>query len=88
MQPINFSNRESQVIDCLLRGLDIRQTAAELGIGLNGVKFHRTRIYKRLGVRSDVGLVLHLWAAGYSRPGATLRVLEGTLPGGLNAPTN
>jgi len=41
--------RQRQVLECLVRGLRNKQTAAALGIGEKTVKMHRARMIERLG---------------------------------------
>ena len=83
MLPIKLSNAETKIVDCLLRGLTLKETADELGVVVNTIKFHRTRIYKALDVRDSVGLVLLLWGLNYPRPGAVMRATVAS--GGLIA---
>lgn len=67
---IRLSKKETEVLECLLAGLSIKETADSMGIVLSGVKNHRTSLYKRFNVRNDVGLVLYLWSIGYPAPTA------------------
>jgi len=45
--------RQRQVLECLVRGLRNKQTAAALGIGEKTVKMHRARMLERLGCASS-----------------------------------
>lgn len=47
-----LSPRESEVLNCLARGLTVAQTSADLSISPGSVGTYRSRIYKKLGVRS------------------------------------
>ena len=53
-----LTQRERQVLGCLVSGMLNKQIAAELGIVENTVKAHRARIMQKLAVRSLAELVL------------------------------
>lgn len=53
-----LTQRERQVLDCLVSGMLNKQIAADLGIVENTVKAHRARIMQKLAVRSLAELVL------------------------------
>ena len=48
--------REKEVLDLSVRGLDCRQIAFQLGISVNTVKKHRSRLIGKTGVSSMVEL--------------------------------
>lgn len=50
--PIEFSDREREIISCLESGMTNRQIAESLFIGVNTVKWHLRGLYRRLGVNS------------------------------------
>src|SRR5687768_7244839 len=52
-----LTRRESEVLQCLLRGLLNKQTAAELGTCEKTIKVHRGRIMKKMQVQSIAQLV-------------------------------
>jgi FixJ family two-component response regulator len=69
-----LTRRETDVLECLLRGLLNKQTAAELGTSEKTVKVHRGRIMKKMRVQSIaelVQLVMRLRTAAGSRSAAT-----------------
>lgn len=51
--------RETEVLRLVVRGLQNKQIAAELGIALTTVISHRKRITEKLGVRSVAGLTIY-----------------------------
>ncbi len=53
----SLTPRETEVLDCLLRGLLNKQSAAELGTSEKTIKVHRGRIMRKLRVRSIAELV-------------------------------
>ena len=52
-----LTRREAQVLECLLRGLLNKQTAAELGTCEKTIKVHRGRIMRKMQVQSIAQLV-------------------------------
>lgn len=52
-----LTRREAQVLECLLRGLLNKQTAAELGTCEKTIKVHRARIMRKMEVESIAQLV-------------------------------
>ena len=69
-----LTRREGEVLECLLRGLLNKQTAAELGTCEKTIKVHRGRIMKKMGVQSIaelVQLVMRLRTAPGLRSGVT-----------------
>jgi len=55
-QDLALSARQRAVLDRVLEGKPNRQIAAELGISLKTVEFHRARIMEKLGVRTAAEL--------------------------------
>jgi two-component system response regulator DctR len=51
-----LTDRERQVLDCVLQGKPSRQIASELFISAKTVEFHRARIMSKLGVKSAAEL--------------------------------
>lgn len=51
-----LSEREREVLECVLEGKPSRQIAEELHISVKTVEFHRGRIMQKLGVRSAAEL--------------------------------
>ena len=49
--------RQREVLECLVRGLRNKQTAAALGIGEKTVKMHRARMLERLGCASSADAI-------------------------------
>jgi PAS domain S-box-containing protein len=49
--------RQRQVLECVVRGLRNKQTAAALGIGEKTVKMHRARMLERLGCVSSADAI-------------------------------
>ncbi len=52
-----LTERERQVLRSLVRGLDARQTARELGISINTCRGHIKRLHHKLNARSQVEVV-------------------------------
>jgi DNA-binding NarL/FixJ family response regulator len=53
----NLSQRETDVMRGLVRGLNLLQIAAEIGVGVKSVTTYRRRLLDKLGVRSNAELV-------------------------------
>jgi DNA-binding CsgD family transcriptional regulator len=68
---ILFSERERQVIECLIRSQSNKQIALALGVSVRTVEFHLSNIYAKLGVTS--------------RTEAALKLTEGNLRGSAGA---
>jgi DNA-binding NarL/FixJ family response regulator len=49
-KPVNFSERELQVLSLVARGLTNAEVAAQLHVSTNTIKFHLRNIYQQLGV--------------------------------------
>lgn len=49
---LGLTQRETEVLRCLTRGLAYKQAAAELGISLDTVRFHIRAVYRKLQVHS------------------------------------
>ena len=52
-----ITNREKEIIDCLLSGLTYRQIGEKLSISLPTVKTHVANIYKKIGVQNKIELL-------------------------------
>lgn len=55
-----YSQTEQKIIDAALRGLNIKQTAEEVGLSTNTVAVYRSKMMKRGGVRSIADLLRRL----------------------------
>jgi DNA-binding NarL/FixJ family response regulator len=53
-----ISQRERQVLDCVLRSLSNKEISAELHISESTVKFHVARLFEKFGVRRRADLIL------------------------------
>lgn len=53
---IETTQREFEVLRLVASGKTIKEVAVELGIAVKTAEHHRTKLYKRLGVRSLVEL--------------------------------
>jgi two-component system nitrate/nitrite response regulator NarL len=56
-----LSERETQVLDALARGLTMAALARELWLAMDTCKTHRTRLYRKLGAHTGA----HAVAIGY-----------------------
>ena len=61
-QPL--SDRETEVLTLIARGLINKEIADRLGIGLTTVISHRRNIMEKLGIRSVAGLAVHALTTG------------------------
>lgn len=59
-----LSSREEEVVRCVARGLRNAEVARHLSISEETVKTHLNRIFRKLGVRDRVELVLYATRAG------------------------
>lgn len=50
MRRNGFTDRQIDVIELVLKGMSNDDVALGLGLTVQGVKFHLTRIYRRLGL--------------------------------------
>jgi DNA-binding CsgD family transcriptional regulator len=73
-----LSARELQVVECIVGGLTNRRIAAHLGISENTVKFHVSKIFRKLTIRSRAEL------AGVS---LGYRGITGPNPGSVASPS-
>ncbi|HUF64614.1 MAG TPA: response regulator transcription factor [Gemmatimonadaceae bacterium] len=55
----DLTDRESEIVTHVRDGLRNKEIASKLGIAEGTVKIHLNNIYRKLGVDSRVGLVLH-----------------------------
>ncbi len=65
----NLSPREREVLALVARGRTNKEIAAELGISVRTVETHRTRIGRKLGLRSAADLTRFAIAHGLIHPG-------------------
>lgn len=57
-----LTKRQKQVTELAIQGKTGEEIGAEIGIAYKTVRFHLTRIYKVLGVKSRVELILRTLA--------------------------
>lgn len=80
LQCDSLTDREREVAECVAKGLTNKAIADRFGISEQGVKFHRTNIYRKLGVHSAVEVEKKLSgqtdALPHSDDFLTLRVLQ------------
>lgn len=62
--PQHLSQRESQVLQAIARGLTGREAALQLGVAIKTVETYRSRIYEKLHLTSRADLVEYALAAG------------------------
>jgi DNA-binding NarL/FixJ family response regulator len=55
---IRLTPREQAVLECIVRGLSVKQTGVKLGIVPKTVENTQSRLYRRLGVRNRAQAVL------------------------------
>lgn len=53
--------REREVTGCITAGMPNKLIGARLGISLRTVELHRTRIFRKLGLRNAVELTNYVW---------------------------
>lgn len=57
-QPVpELSNRQREVLSCLIAGLNGKQIAHALGISIRTVDLHRTSLLRRIGVKTTAQLI-------------------------------
>ena len=80
LQCESLTDREREVAECVAKGLTNKAIADRFGISEQGVKFHRTNIYRKLGVHSAVEVEKKLSGKSDALPDSddflTLRVLQ------------
>lgn len=57
---MNLTKRQCDLLRELLAGCCLESAAARLGIAVATAKFHRTRLYERIGVNSHAQLMARL----------------------------
>lgn len=62
-----LSPREEEIVRCVARGLRNAEVASDLAISEETVKTHLSRIFRKLGVRDRVELVLYASRHGIAR---------------------
>lgn len=53
--------REREVMSHIIAGMPNKRISASLGISLRTVELHRTRIFRKLGLRNAVELTNYVW---------------------------
>lgn len=80
LQCDSLTDREREVAECVAKGLTNKAIADRFDISEQGVKFHRTNIYRKLGVHSVVEVEKKLSGQSDALPDSddflTLRVLQ------------
>lgn len=64
-----LSERESDVLHLLARGLSNREIADQLFVGAETVKTHVGAVLMKLGVRDRTQAVIAAYESGFVRPG-------------------
>ncbi|MCL1955569.1 MAG: CIA30 family protein [Brevinematales bacterium] len=64
----NLSPREQEIFDLLLEGVSPKEIAHKLNVSHSAVDFHRTKLYKKLGIHSIQELFAKYSAAGNGAP--------------------
>lgn len=59
-----LSEREKDIVRCIVRGMTNKEVAEELFISVNTVLTHRKNIARKTGIHSVAGLTIHAIAAG------------------------
>ena len=59
-----LSERECEIVRCVVRGMANKQIAEQLFISLNTVLTHRKNISRKLNIHSVAGLTIYAIAAG------------------------
>ncbi|MNN23787.1 transcriptional regulator NarP [compost metagenome] len=62
VQGLNLTERELDVLDCVLQAMGCKQTARHLGIGEHTLRKHRGSLLRKFGVRNVVELVAQVTA--------------------------
>ena len=55
-----LSNRERQVLDCVLNGMSNKETARHLGVGPKTIEVHRAHLMQKMEVHSVAKLVIQI----------------------------
>lgn len=55
-----LSNRERQVLDCVLNGMSNKETARHLGVGPKAIEIYRAHLMRKMQVHSVVNLVIQI----------------------------
>ena len=58
---MKLTNREREVVDCLVDGLSNKDTAEKLYVSKTTIKTHIQNIYKKFGVKSRVELLVKIY---------------------------
>jgi DNA-binding NarL/FixJ family response regulator len=65
---LHLSPRQADVATRLLRGASEKEVAAETGLSVHTVHTHVQRVYRKVGARSRVELMLRLVGSGLRLP--------------------
>jgi len=57
-EELSLTSREKQIIDLLVKGALYKEIASELGIGVETVRTHLHKVYKKLHVRTRTEAVV------------------------------
>ena len=49
---MNLTPTESAIVACLIDGLTAKNTSRAIGLAVNTIRWHQTRIYRKLGARN------------------------------------
>lgn len=60
LRDVGITRGEQRIIESLMEGKTTEETAAQYSIGVTAVKYHFTRIFKKMKVKNRVQLVLKL----------------------------
>jgi FixJ family two-component response regulator len=55
-----LSNRQRQVLDCVLNGMTNKETARHLGVSPKAIELHRAHVMQKMGARNLVNLVVEV----------------------------
>ncbi|MFF0597882.1 helix-turn-helix transcriptional regulator [Streptomyces antibioticus] len=69
-----LTDRLTHVLECTVRGLGARATAADLGISTETVRMHRERLLRKLGAPCMARAVAVAWEAGLLGPASRTEV--------------
>lgn len=62
--PVNFTNRESDIIRLMAQGRNAQEIATELSLSVHTVYTHRKNIHKKLGVSNATEVILYAIRSG------------------------
>ncbi len=53
--------RQAEVVKCILRGMSDKQIAVTIGISVNTVRTHLSRLFVKFGAQDRVELIFHMF---------------------------